>query len=151
MTDLFFEIKLFRELNSSELYKILQLRSQVFVVEQNCIYQDLDDKDLHSLHVICYYRNEMIAYARCCPPDLSYENASSIGRVVMSTAYRGKKRAYALMNKCIETCRKKYPDKSVIISAQLYLQKFYENCGFQIISEVYDEDRIPHIKMELTA
>jgi ElaA protein len=149
MTDLFFEVKLFRELNSTELYKILQLRSQVFVVEQNCVYQDLDDKDLQSHHVICYYKNELVAYARCCPPNLSYKDASSIGRVVINPLHRGKKRAYALMNKCIDICRKKYQSQSIIISAQLYLKSFYEKCGFNIISDVYEEDGIPHIKMEL--
>jgi ElaA protein len=149
MIDLFFEVKLFRELNSTELYKILQLRSQVFVVEQNCVYQDLDDKDLQSLHVICYHKNELVAYARCCPTNLSYKDASSIGRVVINSSHRGKKIAYSLMNKCIAICRKNYKSQSIIISAQLYLKNFYEKCGFITISDMYVEDGIPHIKMQL--
>jgi ElaA protein len=149
MTDLFFETKLFNELNSSELYKLLQLRSMIFVVEQNCIYQDIDDKDLSSIHILVYYKNKLIGYARCCPPGLSYPEASSIGRVLIHPEYRSNKWAYVLMKKSIAICEKHFTNYKIYISAQLYLQKFYEKCGFEGISDVYKEDGIPHIKMAL--
>jgi ElaA protein len=149
MTDLFFETKLFNELHSTELYKLLQLRALVFVVEQQCIYQDIDDKDLKSIHILTFYKNNLVAYARCCPPGVSYSDASAIGRVVVHPEYRGKKWAYKLMQKSIDVCKKKHPEFTIHLSAQLYLKKFYESCGFKAISDVYDEDGIPHVKMTL--
>jgi len=149
MTDLFFEVKLFNELHVSELYAVLQLRAMVFVVEQNCVYQDLDDKDLKSIHVLTYHKNKLVAYARCCPPGISYSDACSIGRVVIDPSFRGNNWAYTLMQKTILICKKNYTGFKICISAQRYLQKFYEKCGFETISDVYDEDGIPHLKMEL--
>ena len=149
MTDLFFESKLFNELHVTEIYQLLQLRSMVFVVEQNCIYQDIDDKDFKSLHVLAYHKNKLVGYARCCPPGISYPEAASIGRVLIHSNYRGNKWAYHLVDKSIAICKKNHTNKKIVISAQLYLQKFYEKCGFEVKSDVYDEDGIPHLKMEL--
>ncbi len=142
-----FKLKRFNELSLSELHKILQLRSEVFVVEQNCVYQDIDGKDEKALHLIGTFENEIVAYVRIFKPGDYFEEAS-IGRVVVKQKYRDRKWGYDLMQKAIEVTKSELKETNITISAQLYLQKFYENLGFIKTSEVYLEDDIEHIQMK---
>ena len=114
-------------------------------------YIDMDDTlcDFRGAFMREISKNKLIGYARCCPPGLSYPEASSIGRVLIHPEYRSNKWAYVLMKKSIAICEKHFTNYKIYISAQLYLQKFYEKCGFEGISDVYKEDGIPHIKMAL--
>ncbi|SHI86197.1 GNAT family N-acetyltransferase [Flavobacterium haoranii] len=144
--ELKFEIKRFNELSTVELYNLLQLRSEVFVVEQNCVYQDIDAKDEKALHVLGYYQGDLAAYARLFNKGY-YFDETSIGRVVVSPKYRDKKFGHDLMKTAIEAISEFYNEKEITISAQEYLQKFYESHGFVKTSEMYLEDEIPHIRM----
>ncbi len=139
----------FNELGVDELYTILQLRNEVFVVEQNCVYQDADNKDAASYHLTGWEGNTLAAYCRILPPGLSYSEAS-IGRVVSSPAYRKTGCGRALMNEAILRTLSQFDCNTIRISAQLYLQKFYEQLGFTPVGETYMEDNIPHIEMLLT-
>lgn len=138
--------KPFDELNTTELYKILQLRSEVFVVEQNCPYLDVDDKDFKSAHLIAWDGEILVAYTRLLPKGVSYDMAS-IGRVVTSPKYRGIGVGVALMQHSIEKVYELYGKGDIKIGAQLYLKKFYERFGFAQTNEEYLEDDIPHIEM----
>jgi ElaA protein len=142
-----FEIKPFETLSLNELYQILQLRSEVFVVEQNCVYQDIDGKDEKALHVLGMYDGVLVAYARLFQPGDYFENAS-IGRVIVKPSFRDKKWGHDLMTTAINGVSEHFRVTEITISAQLYLQKFYENHGFIATSEVYLEDDIPHIEMK---
>lgn len=144
---LLLKLKRFNELSLLELYRILQLRCEVFVVEQNCVYQDIDGKDEKALHLIGTLENEIVAYVRVFKPGDYFEQAS-IGRVVVKQKYRYRKWGYDLMQKAIEVTKSELNETSITISAQLYLQKFYENLGFVKTSEVYLEDDIEHIQMK---
>lgn len=139
-------VKSFNELNTTELYKILQLRAEIFVVEQNSPYQDLDGKDLKSFHLMCFSGEDLVAYTRLLPKNVSYAEAS-IGRVVTSGKVRGKGLGRELMNRSINELENLYGKGPIRIGAQLYLQKFYESFGFVREGESYLEDTIPHIKM----
>lgn len=139
-------IKSFYELSVSELYELLRLRNQVFVVEQNCPYQDLDNKDQKSLHLLYYVDNQLAAYTRLLPAGISYDDVS-IGRVVNAPTHRGLGIGKKLMQASIEGCYEKFGKADIRISAQLYLLKFYQSLGFEPQGEPYDEDGIPHIEM----
>jgi ElaA protein len=139
-------IKTFNELATVELYEILQLRSEVFVVEQNCVYQDIDGKDKKALHVLGMVEDKIIAYTRCFRQG-DYFKEASIGRVVVKESQRKFKRGNQLMNSSIEAIEKHYKTNTIKISAQCYLNKFYTNLGFKSIGEEYFEDGIPHIEM----
>lgn len=139
-------IKSFPELTPSELYDILKLRSEVFVVEQQCIFLDMDDKDQGSQHVQGRLNETLVAACRILPPGLAYEEPS-IGRVVGSPRYRGKGAGIALMENAIQETIRLYESLPIKIGAQLYLKRFYESLGFLQCSETYMEDDIPHIKM----
>lgn len=141
-----FKIKPFAELSTTELYKTLQLRSEVFVVEQNCVYQDIDGKDEKAIHVLGYYEGVLVAYARLFKPN-DYFDQSSIGRVIVKATYRDKKFGHDLMRVAIEAIENLFNETKITISAQLYLQKFYESHGFVTYGESYLEDDIPHIEM----
>jgi ElaA protein len=141
-----FEIKRFNELSTRELYFVLQLRSEVFVVEQNCVYQDIDGKDMKALHVLGRYDDEIIAYSRLFAPG-DYFDAASIGRVVISDAYRDRKWGHDLIQESIQAISSAYGNGRITISAQLYLKKFYQVHGFVQEGREYLEDGIPHIKM----
>jgi ElaA protein len=140
--------KHFEELTPAELYAILQLRIEVFVVEQNCIFQDADDKDQVSWHMMAWSDNGLAGYTRLVPAGISYTEAS-IGRVAtfpkMRKAGIGKK----IMEKSIEMIYSLWNKQPIRIGAQLYLKKFYESFGFQQCSEIYLEDNIEHIQMIL--
>lgn len=139
-------IKYFNELTVTELYSILRLRSEVFVVEQNCVYQDIDNKDLKCYHLMLFKDNELAAYARLVPPGLSF-NEMSIGRVLSNPQYRGTGAGRILMNLAIEKCQQVFGEGAIKIGAQAYLLNFYSSLGFIAVGQPYDEDGIPHIDM----
>ena len=141
-----FQIKAFQELTMQQLYKILQQRTQVFVVEQNCPYLEVDGKDEKSIHIFQEAAGEIIAYCRILPPGVSYEE-TSIGRVLVHEAYRGKGIAYEMMQMAITYIEETLHQSVIKIQAQSYLEKFYSSLGFTTISEEYLEDNIPHIDM----
>jgi ElaA protein len=144
-----FYYKTFEELTTVELHDILALRSEVFVVEQNCVYQDIDGKDLFSVHIIGKEKGKTIAYARFLKKGISYSDYSSVGRVVVSIEKRGEQLGHKLVKFSIKTALKLYPKDSLKISAQAHLQKFYEEHNFKRIGEEYLEDGIPHVGMIL--
>lgn len=146
MSAIIWKIKPFNELSLQELYSVLKLRSIVFVVEQNCVYQDIDGKDEKALHLTGRYNNEIVAYARLFKGGDYFENAS-IGRVVIHPEARDKKFGHEMMRQAIAGIESHFNETRITISAQLYLQKFYESHGFIVQGETYLEDDIPHVEM----
>jgi ElaA protein len=141
------KIKFFDMLTPFELYEVMRLRAEVFIVEQNCPYQDADGKDLKSFHLLGYNEEaELVVYSRILPQNISYAEVS-IGRVVSSPKVRGTGAGKQLMDKSIEVINQKFGDVRIKIGAQSYLKKFYESFGFVQTSEEYLEDNIPHIEM----
>jgi ElaA protein len=143
---LHWKIQSFSSLSSEELYAILRLRMEVFVVEQNCPFQDCDNKDQDALHLAAWHGEQPLAYTRLLPPGLYYAEPS-IGRVVTSPAYRGLQLGRELMQRSIAACHEHFGQQSIRIGAQLYLRKFYESLGFEQAGPVYLEDGIEHIEM----
>ncbi|HAH54765.1 MAG TPA: GNAT family N-acetyltransferase [Flavobacterium sp.] len=141
------KIKPFEALSPNELYDILRLRSEIFVVEQNCVYLDLDGKDKLALHLFGELEGKIVAYSRLFKPGITFENAS-IGRVVVDANYRHKKWGHELMRVAIAEIQLHFGESKITIGAQLYLKKFYESHGFVQTSEMYLEDDIPHIEMK---
>ncbi|MFN0047516.1 MAG: GNAT family N-acetyltransferase [Cytophagales bacterium] len=141
-------IKTYKELTINELYQLLKLRQEVFVVEQNCAYLDADNKDIDAIHLLGFDNEVLIAYARIVLPGIKYVEPS-IGRVLVSAEARKYGIGSELMNRAIMVSKKLFPSFKNRISAQAHLQKFYENVGFTKVSDVYDEDGIPHIEMLL--
>ena len=139
-------IKKFDELTLEELYAMLQLRNEVFIVEQNCVYIDIDGKDQPAWHLMAIENDKIVAYTRILPPGLSYSDPA-IGRVVTSSSKRRSGLGRELMKRSIEACEKLFGKISISLSAQVYLQSFYESLGFIVAGEEYLEDGIPHIKM----
>ena len=148
-TALTYTIKTYQELSRDELYAAAQLRAEVFVVEQNCVYQDLDGKDDKALHVLGYKENRLIAYTRIFPPGAYFDDAS-IGRVVVQKEERKHKYGYELMLVSNAVVIERFHVSKIKISAQCYLKKFYNNLGYTEIGEGYLEDGIPHIGMIFT-
>jgi ElaA protein len=148
MNELNWEYKNFYELSSAELYSILKLRSEVFVVEQDCVYLDMDDKDQQSFHLCGWDNNNLVAYARILPPGLSFEEAS-IGRVVTNPRYRKTGAGRILMNYAIDKTLSHFSVTKIKIGAQKYLFDFYGSLGFTQSGPEYMEDGIPHIEMML--
>ena len=147
MNNVWWKLKSFQELSNEELYQMMRLRLEVFVLEQNCVYQDADGKDLQALHLMGHdTEGDLVAYARILPAGISYREAS-IGRIVTSKKARGNGTGKQLMSKAMECIKEKMGDVSVKISAQSYLQKFYEVFGFEVSGNEYQEDGIPHIAM----
>ena len=138
--------KKFSELNIDELYQILRLRTEVFVVEQNCVYQDLDNKDQKAIHIYYKENDEIVAYTRIFKSGDYYKNAS-IGRVVVSKKKRGKELGKKIMISSIEYIKKNLKCDKIELSAQKYLDKFYKDLGFQKTGKDYLEDGIPHQRM----
>lgn len=141
------QIKRFKELSLDQLYQIMALRSEVFIVEQNCIYQDLDNKDQLALHVCGFYNDKLVAYARLFDAGVYFENPA-IGRVIVSSDARSLGIGHDLMKKSIAAIEEFYKKKSITISAQVYLTKFYQQHGFISVGAEYLEDGIPHIEMK---
>ncbi|HEY4876605.1 MAG TPA: GNAT family N-acetyltransferase [Puia sp.] len=140
--------KKFDALTPHELYAILQLRNEIFVVEQNCVFQDADNKDQHCYHLMGWQQNILSAYSRILPPEISYSE-SSIGRIVTSPNARGNGIGRELVKQSIEELYILFGKIPIKIGAQMYLQKFYESFGFKQTSDIYLEDDIPHIEMLL--
>jgi len=138
--------KTFNELSTSELYDLLQLRSAVFVVEQDCVYQDLDGKDKKALHILGKKNSKVVAYTRVFKPG-DYFKEASIGRVVVADDERQHKYGYDIMKASIKAIANSYDTNTIKLSAQTYLKKFYNNLGFIEQGEGYLEDNIPHIAM----
>lgn len=138
----------FNELNLQQLYDLLQLRSEVFVVEQDCVYQDIDDNDQISAHILGYDNQVLVAYARILPPNTYFKEAS-IGRVIVKQTHRKLNYGHKLMDYAIDYLRTTHPNEVIKISAQQYLTKFYTAHGFVAKGEGYLEDGIPHIAMYL--
>ena len=162
-----FSIKTFDELTSVDIYQILKARSQVFVVEQNCPYQDMDELDFDCLHLVAHQNEALIGYCRIVPPEfnklrsnLSVADASmkpaynadpipAIGRVLVLSEYRRHGLARQIILEAIGCCHKTYGKKPIIISAQRYLLEFYQSLGFIPEGEPYLIDGIEHVKMTL--
>lgn len=140
------QVKTFEELTKQDLYSLLQLRSEVFVVEQDCVYQDIDGKDQKALHVLGSKKDNLVAYTRIFKPG-DYFKEPSIGRVVVAKKERAYKYGYDIMEVSIKAIEEYYKTPLIKISAQLYLKKFYTNLGFVAVGDSYLEDNIPHIAM----
>ena len=140
-------IKKFDNLKLTELYDLLKLRSSVFVVEQECAYQDLDDNDRHATHLMGYQKSKMVAYSRIFPPGVFEKHFSRIGRIVTKKQNRGNGIGSSLVQKSIEYCREQFGHRVIKISAQVYLKNFYERLGFVEKGKIYLEDGIPHCSM----
>ena len=145
----FFTIQKFEELSPAELYAILQLRNEVFVVEQNCVFQDADDRDQSSYHLCLWENGQLAAYCRLLPSGIAYDEYASIGRVVSAPRLRGSGYGIQLMKEAIRLIEQLFPGSKVKISAQCYLQEFYISLGFSCCTEPYIEDNLPHIGMIL--
>jgi ElaA protein len=140
------KIKPFKELTTQELYTFLQLRSEVFVVEQDCVYQDIDGKDKDAWHILGYKNKKIIAYTRIFKSGDYFKNAS-IGRVVVAKGERKYKYGYDIMEASIKAIKDLFKETTIKLSAQSYLKQFYNNLGFKEEGEEYLEDGIPHIVM----
>lgn len=155
-------LKSFTNLSNAELYSLLKLRVDTFVVEQNCSYADLDNKDLHpqSLHLFAVRQNQtkylentqdICGYCRILSKGLSYPDAISIGRIVIAKDHRGKKLGQALIQEALKVCHTHFPHEKIKISAQTHLKSLYEKQGFICTQHEYLEDGIPHVLMQYTA
>lgn len=144
---LVWRIDSFEELDIIKLYKILRLRAEIFVVEQNAAYLDLDNKDQKALHIQGYDGDELVAYCRIFRRG-DYFVEASVGRVVVATKHRRHSYGHVLMQKAIDALSEIWQETRITISAQLYLKEFYESHGFAKTSEVYMEDGLPHIEMK---
>lgn len=136
------------DLSVSQLYALLQLRCAVFVVEQNCPYQDIDGDDLEgeNRHILGWHNGTLVAYARILKSDDELQPVV-IGRVIVSEALRGEKIDQQLMSKALESCTRRWPEKPIYLGAQAHLQNFYGQFGFIPVTDIYEEDGIPHIGM----
>lgn len=139
-------IKIFQELEVQQLYEVLQLRSEIFVVEQNCVYQDMDYKDQLAFHIIGYKEGRIVAYTRVFKPG-DYFKEASIGRVLVRKSERQYGYGLEIMKASIEAIHKNFGTTAIRISAQKYLTKFYNSFGFNIVGDEYLEDGIPHVGM----
>lgn len=138
--------KPFANLTPDELYAIMRLRNEVFVVEQNCVFQDADNKDQQCQHLMVWDYENLVAYARLLPGGLMYEEMS-FGRIISSPFYRGTGAGKLLVTRAIEACEELFGNDHIRIGAQLYLTKFYASFGFEETGEVYLEDGIKHVEM----
>jgi ElaA protein len=141
------QLKRFHELNTDELYAILQARFTVFVIEQQCFYSEIDGKDQTACHLFAEHAGEIVAYVRIYH---TAENQAAIGRVLVKKDYRGRGIAQELLERAITFIHKEMEEKTIRIQAQEYLKGFYRSLGFVPVSEVYLEDNIPHIDMIFT-
>lgn len=142
-------IKPFDALTSEELYELLRLRAEIFVVEQNCVYNDLDGFDKEAIHLFAIHHDEIIAYARMLPPGTRFP-AYSIGRLVVKKNMRNTGLGKEIMQRAIHFLKEEWNAPEIKISAQKYLLQFYTNLGFRVVTKEYLEDGIPHLGMSLT-
>lgn len=141
-------LKSFQELSTQELYSILQIRNAVFIVEQACCYQDVDNKDISALHLFYTKDNAMLAYCRILPAGVSYKEAS-FGRFLTVQSARNMGLGKVLIEQALYHIKDRWPKTSIRISAQQYLEKFYQGFGFKTQGNMYLEDDIPHVEMLL--
>ena len=141
-------VKTFKELSVEEIYQILRIRSEVFVIEQKCIYQDIDGKDEKAIHMMGKKNKEIIAYTRILDRG-EYYDLPSISRVVVTKKNRGKERGKRIMEESIKYINKNLKEKTIVLAAQKYLESFYRELGFISEGKEYLEDEIPHQKMTL--
>lgn len=141
--------KSFGELSLDELYKILQLRQEVFILEQACVYSDLDNKDQKSFHLMGWQEDTLAAYTRLLPYGVSYPDAASIGRVLIAKEFRGKGLGEELMLRSIDAVYQLFGKQTIKIGAQEHLKVFYNRLGFEQTSEPYMDAGILHIEMRL--
>lgn len=141
-------VKSFEQLSADELYRILEQRVNVFMLEQNCLYPEIDGKDPRSFHLFAETNGQIAAYCRMLPPGVAYDQAS-IGRVLVGGDFRGRGLAQELMTRAIAFLTEERGEREIKIQAQHYLEKFYGSLGFRPISDVYPEDGIPHVDMLL--
>jgi len=146
-----YTINSFFELESTRLYEILRLRSEVFVVEQNCVYQDLDGLDQASLHVCEWQNDKLLAYSRLLAPGVDFDDASAIGRIITCPSVRRKGHGRPLIEWSIKACEERWPSVSIKLHAQTYLLEFYATFGFERYGEEFLEDGLPHCFMERPA
>ncbi|WP_224488134.1 GNAT family N-acetyltransferase [Robertkochia flava] len=140
------QVKTFKELSIDQLYEMLRLRSEVFVVEQDCVYQDIDNKDQKAIHVLGYENGTLAAYTRIFNAG-DYFERPSIGRVIVKMEYRKQNLGHEILRASIQTVETLYGHQTIEISAQTYLEKFYNVHGFLAVGETYLEDGIPHVRM----
>ncbi len=140
------QLRAFNDLSNEELYALLRLRSEVFVVEQNCVFLDMDNKDQHCLHLLGWQDNQLAACARIVPAGITFTEAS-VGRVVTAPFARGMGLGRALMQTAMDHLYNLYGQVPVYIGAQQHLQTFYTTLGFEATGQPYDEDGIMHIEM----
>ena len=142
----------FEALDVHRLYAVMRLRVDVFIVEQNCPYADLDGRDAQAgvCHLLGEREGQLQAYARLLPPGLGFDTPA-IGRVIVSASARGSGLAHALMREAIARCETLWPDQPITLGAQAHLQSFYAAHGFEVCSEGYLEDGIPHVDMRRAA
>ena len=143
-----FDLKSFDELSPSDLYQILNLRQEVFIIEQDCIYNDIDGADPFAIHLLLKEEDNLIAYLRFFPPSIKVDD-TSMGRIVVKKTHRGTEVGPALINKGIQICLERFPDSAIHIEAQAALKEYYSKFGFEAIGEVYVWDGIDHIEMIL--
>ena len=144
------QVSTFHHLTNTDLYQLLRLRSEVFVVEQNCVFLDMDNYDQQCWHLLGWDGHLLAASARLVPPGLIYDEIS-IGRVVSSPLARGKGSGKQLMTNAIAQCMELFGRNDIRIGAQYYLKDFYTSFGFEVVGDIYMEDGIEHVKMLLKA
>lgn len=146
MTELLWQTKVFDELDASQLYAALRLRQEVFAVEQDCLYLDLDNLDQVATHMLAWANGQLLGYQRCLPPGTSYAE-SAIGRIVVAAPARGRQLGRELVQRGIRHNRERWPGRGIRINAQSYLRDFYQGLGFVADGDEYGLDGIPHIQM----
>ncbi|RLA03873.1 MAG: GNAT family N-acetyltransferase [Gammaproteobacteria bacterium] len=137
----------FQDLSNDQLYQLLKLRQDVFILEQQCFYPDMDDLDSDCIHLLGYQNNELVAYLRLIPAEFHDSGNIALGRIIAKSTQRGSGLGKAMMTEAMDYLQKHFPEQDVQMSAQDHLQKFYNNFGFSSVAEAYDEDGIPHIMM----
>jgi ElaA protein len=140
------EVLTFDQFSPLKLYRMLQLRQEVFVLEQACLYRDLDDRDQQALHMLCWEGDTLLAGQRCLPPGVSFAE-SSMGRIVVAGAGRGRSLGRELVRRGVGLNLERWPGRGIRINAQAYLTHFYRELGFHPVGDEYDEDGIAHIEM----
>lgn len=146
-----YQLRSFSELSANQLYEILRLRSEVFVVEQDCVYQDLDGLDQASLHLCEWHGSDLLAYTRLLAPGVDFKDASAIGRIITSPSVRRNGHGRPIVAESIKICEEQWPSFPIKLHAQTYLLKFYREFGFEPYGDEFLEDGLPHFFMERRA
>ena len=147
MAGVVWQWRTFDELTTADLYELLKLRQDIFILEQQCFYSDMDDQDQISFHLQGHADGKLVAYLRVIPKVIDGEECMIIGRVLTDASQRGAGTGRAMMQQTMSFLAERFPDKTVQLSAQQYLTEFYASFGFEAISEPYDEDGIMHLDM----